>query len=720
MPFRGRNRGRSGGPRRGRGGHDRKRGRGGHNAEKSNWRSKREYQHYDQLQEQEVGITEYISPLEAYEAIIKARFSDFHVNEIDRQGRMAELTDLSIPAQFNPTKASDLYKGQVKSPLDKIPQEVWQNLLDLVEKRRTENVELEAENLDKQERKSVHLCVKEYFGQKIISSTIKKDEKAFFQFKKSDSNNKGVDLRNEWPENCPEFTHFILFKERMDTMDACLKLSEALHVSPQKIMYAGTKDKRAKTSQWLCVKKFNPHNLVKKVRNIYNMRVGNFEFKPEGLKLGQLKGNRFRIALRNVKADDELIKNSLEHIKEHGFINYYGLQRFGNDKAAPTYNIGKHLLKGEWKEAIDLILKVKPSDDPQQAINKAKKEYAECGDAKKAAELCDKYEGSVEKHLLNGLASVHANDYVTALEEVPRNMRLLYIHSFQSLIWNQMVSKRIKQFGLRPVQGDLVFEDNSEDDDCLVPINDVNDSDKTNSESNEDKPDKPKVRALKVDELENFTIFDIVLPLPGYDIVYPDNMKEFYQEVMNGHGISLEMPKQSVKTYNLSGTYRKIIQKPENLEWKIMLYNDPTDNLILSDLEALQKKPEPQSAENGKYKAIVVSFTLKASQYATMVLREVMKCNTSTSYQASMNDYGEKKVEKKIILEESAEGKKEEGPLINEAQEGSLLNDKAKYEDFKNSLFKDILGEAADENGVKRTLEDEDSESSKKQKVDPE
>lgn len=73
-------------------------------------------------------------------------------------------------------------------------------------------------------------------------------------------------------------------------------------------------------------------------------------FKDKPLMLGQLKGNRFRIALRNVLADDELIEESMKFIEENGFINYYGLQRFGNDKQVPTYDIGVALLLGQWKK----------------------------------------------------------------------------------------------------------------------------------------------------------------------------------------------------------------------------------------------------------------------------------------------------------------------------------------------------------------------------------
>lgn len=34
----------------------------------------------------------------------------------------------------------------------------------------------------------------------------------------------------------------------------------------------------------------------------------------------------------------------------------------------------------------------------------------------------------------------------------------MYIHSYQSYVWNNMVSKRIEEYGLKPVPGDLVLK----------------------------------------------------------------------------------------------------------------------------------------------------------------------------------------------------------------------------------------------------------------------
>lgn len=50
------------------------------------------------LKESEIGVTEYVNKAtDGFSGIIKARYSDFHVNEIHLNGTIAKLTDLSIP-----------------------------------------------------------------------------------------------------------------------------------------------------------------------------------------------------------------------------------------------------------------------------------------------------------------------------------------------------------------------------------------------------------------------------------------------------------------------------------------------------------------------------------------------------------------------------------------------------------------------------------------------
>ena len=78
------------------------------------------------------------------------------------------------------------------------------------------------------------------------------------------------------------------------------------------------------------------------------IKVGTFERVYNPLRLGQLSGNRFSVALRFIPKEitDDMIATSkislkiinldVENLKKNGFINYFGMQRFG------TYNVRSH------------------------------------------------------------------------------------------------------------------------------------------------------------------------------------------------------------------------------------------------------------------------------------------------------------------------------------------------------------------------------------------
>lgn len=55
---------------------------------------------------------------------------------------------------------------------------------------------------------------------------------------------------------------------------------------------------------------------------------------------------------RNIKGSDEEVSNAIEMLKTTGFINYYGLQRFGSSIVSPTYVVGKSLACGNCEEVI--------------------------------------------------------------------------------------------------------------------------------------------------------------------------------------------------------------------------------------------------------------------------------------------------------------------------------------------------------------------------------
>lgn len=54
------------------------------------------------LMEKDIGVTEYVGTTPGFNAVIKSRFSDFQVNEIDLDGNIVKLTDTSLPTKPEP------------------------------------------------------------------------------------------------------------------------------------------------------------------------------------------------------------------------------------------------------------------------------------------------------------------------------------------------------------------------------------------------------------------------------------------------------------------------------------------------------------------------------------------------------------------------------------------------------------------------------------------
>lgn len=58
----------------------------------------------------------------------------------------------------------------------------------------------------------------------------------------------------------------------------------------------------------------------------------------ERIGLGQLAGNHFKIVLRNVSSTAENLQKATDALSSDGFINYFGMQRFGTTNI-PTYEV---------------------------------------------------------------------------------------------------------------------------------------------------------------------------------------------------------------------------------------------------------------------------------------------------------------------------------------------------------------------------------------------
>jgi tRNA pseudouridine13 synthase len=88
---------------------------------------------------------------------------------------------------------------------------------------------------------------------------------------------------------------------------------------------------------------------------------------------------------RNVKAENTgVIDNILHSMLHRGFINYYGMQRFGTASVS-THTVGLALLKSQWKEACEMLLARRQGEHPD--VDQARQCWEQTGDAGKTLEL---------------------------------------------------------------------------------------------------------------------------------------------------------------------------------------------------------------------------------------------------------------------------------------------------------------------------------------------
>ena len=139
--------------------------------------------------------------------------------------------------------------------------------------------------------------------------------------------------------------HLYLWIEKRDLPHDLMlrRLSKVLEVSPNDIGVAGIKDRRAVTRQYVSV----PIKCENRLEHLQSDELRVLRSTPHGNKLrtGHLRGNRFRIVVRDVVDDAEARSAAiLNLIHENGFPNCYGEQRFGRD--GQTLTLGLDLLAG--------------------------------------------------------------------------------------------------------------------------------------------------------------------------------------------------------------------------------------------------------------------------------------------------------------------------------------------------------------------------------------
>jgi tRNA pseudouridine13 synthase len=544
---------------------------------------------------------------------------------------------------------------------------------------------------DKEARRDLHELIRSQLSFCARADTLdgrvriwhKRFEKNMPNYGKFDGPVRNSSKRAKWPSDRPDFLQFVMYKENMDTGYACKELiRRSSQRGKVRIGYAGMKDKRGVTSQFCTLYRQEPQSLLginkggRGGGNTTNggveiMRVGNFSYVRNELQLGMLNGNRFDVVLRNVDVADQNsdripeTKKCLEAaalaLREHGFINYFGMQRFG--KYHDTHKVGICIIKGDFSGAVDIIMEPKSDEQPRTAnarekwarrfekihdkADAADKEKAESDSARDVLRDMGRYM-ACEVAILNSLI-IKPLDYRRAFSCIAKSMRSMFLHALQSYVWNHVASFRIDKLGREILPGDLVLiEDKSEAEGGSGTSGLVGKSVKI--------VDEADVANKKYD------IADVVLPLVGTKVKYPTNESgALFDSLLADHSITKQhFVKVQDRELALGGDYRKVVCKPTDVDFEIIEYCDPLQPLIKTDLMKLDESQFDVSKSEGERErkdillGMVVGFTLPPSSYATITLRELMKRPTSSAYQRQLKLEGRCEGELSFINNEDA------------------------------------------------------------------
>ena len=183
----------------------------------------------------------------------------------------------------------------------------------------------------------------------------------------------------------------LMTKKNYNTEDAIRTICRALKVIRKNVSYAGTKDRNAITHQYISFFKGREDRIKDLQLKDITLEIIGRTNTP--LSLGDLKGNNFEIMVRNIdKAPKKLDK----------FLNYYDSQRFSENNV----EVGRKIVKKDFEGACNIL-----KDD------------------------------HVYGDLIKNELKKSSKNFSTAIRQLPPKILLLYVHAYQSYIWNKTVEQ---------------------------------------------------------------------------------------------------------------------------------------------------------------------------------------------------------------------------------------------------------------------------------------
>ncbi len=234
------------------------------------------------------------------------------------------------------------------------------------------------------------------------------------------------------PRGKGPFSLYRLRKERRNTLEAVAAVAERFGVGRGDVAYLGLKDYDSCATQYFTVPA-GPRRGFK----LRGMIVEFMGFCDEALSKRNFTGNRFDLTARDLSAREaEGLAVGMRLVAGGGMPNYFDDQRFGSARHGRDFPFRK-MLDGQHEEALKLMFATPALQDTwarRARGGKIRKAWGRWGACLRAAESPD--ETAVFKYLAS-----RSGDFRGALERVDRAYLLLVAYSYQSFLFNEILSR---------------------------------------------------------------------------------------------------------------------------------------------------------------------------------------------------------------------------------------------------------------------------------------
>ncbi|NUN48283.1 MAG: tRNA pseudouridine(13) synthase TruD [Candidatus Brocadiae bacterium] len=245
----------------------------------------------------------------------------------------------------------------------------------------------------------------------------------------------------EIPAGTGPVSAYLLEKKGLTTLDALAAVARAFNRPRKDVRHLGLKDRHAVTRQHFWIEGGPEKSLREKELSLTFLRRA--PAPPVS------RGNRFRIVLRDLDpVEAPRLAEAAASIAADGIPNFYDSQRFGSARHGEGF-VGKKILLRDWEAALELHLARPSSFDPEARRKRMLAFKRHWGHWERCLEAAH---SRTEDHIF-GYLMRRRGDFAGALKLIERPMLALFMHSYQSWLWNEAVSRYFKH----ALPSDLLF-----------------------------------------------------------------------------------------------------------------------------------------------------------------------------------------------------------------------------------------------------------------------